>query len=75
MVVLAQVVEHRLFDIAKSVFALLLKILPNGTAQSRLDDLVRIDKRHAQAPRELTSDGAFARAGQANEGDVQDRLT
>ena len=74
MVMLAQLIKHRLLDITKSLFALARKVFADGTTQALFDHMVRIDKGHAQPPRKLAPDGGFACTGQANKDDAQRRL-
>ena len=61
--------EDRRFNIAKSIFALLLEERADRTADALLDDRVGVDERNAESPREVTPDGGLATAGEADQGD------
>jgi hypothetical protein len=56
----SQIVQDLGLDIPKTVFAFARKKLTNRTAQSLLNDVVRIDEWQAQSTGQLPSNGGFA---------------
>lgn len=66
---LGQLVNNRLLDIPKLRLPFPLKILTDGAAELLLNDVVRVEEGKLQPSGELSPDGGFARAGEADEGD------
>jgi hypothetical protein len=56
----AQVVKHLGLQITKAIFPFAFEILAHRAAQAALDGMIRINKRQAQPPSQLTPNGRFA---------------
>lgn len=65
-----QFIEGGLLKVPKPLLALAGKEGFDRAAQALLYHVVRVHKRHPQAPSELPPDGGFSAAGQADEGDA-----
>ncbi|MDB5940247.1 MAG: hypothetical protein JWP77_2611, partial [Polaromonas sp.] len=48
-----------------------LEIVADGTAEPLLDDMVGVEKRKLQPPGELSPDGGFTGAGEADEAHIE----
>ena len=78
---LRQVINDAFFNIPKPLFTFALKVFPDRATEALLDDLIGINKGKLKPPGELTPNGGFAGAWEADEGDqgnglfkVRDRL-
>ena len=65
---LRQVINNAFFNIPKTLFTFALKVFANRATEALLNDLIRINKGKLKPPGELTPDGGFAGAGEADEG-------
>ena len=65
---LRQVINHVFFDIPKPLFAFALKVFPDRTTETLLDNLIGINKGKLKPSGELTPKGGFTGAGEADEG-------
>ena len=66
---LCQVINNVFFNIPKPLFTFALKVFPDRTTETLLDNLIGIKKGKLKPSGELTPDGGFAGAGEADEGD------
>jgi hypothetical protein len=59
-------VDHLRLDLPKRRFALVLEVHADRAADTLLDQVISVDKRPVQLPRQLPADGGFAGAGEAD---------
>lgn len=61
-----QFIYCRFLDIAETGLAFPLEVVTDGTAKPLLDDVVGVEKGKLQPPGELSPDGGFTGAGEAD---------
>jgi len=61
-----QFVNDGFLDIAKAGLSFPLEVVTDGTAKPLLDDVVGVEKGKLQPPGELSPDGGFTGAGEAD---------
>ena len=71
MVRFSEIVKYRLFDIAKAFLALAFKIFADRAADALFDDRIGVHERQGEAAGELTPDGGFSGAGEADKRNTQ----
>ena len=64
---LCQIVKYRFFDIAKAFLALALEVFADRAADALFDDRIGVHERQGEAAGELTPDGGFSGAREADE--------
>lgn len=68
---LGEFVDDIRLNVTKTCFAFALKILTDRAAQLLLENRIRVQKRHPQTPRELTTNRGFTGAREADEANRQ----
>ena len=64
---LRQIINDVFFNIPKPLFTFALKVFPDRATEALLDDLIGINKGKLKPPGELTPNGGFSGAGEADE--------